>query len=83
MQVGSDKAKFTDTIWIVVLRTAISGPLKHYSQESSTIIVLFIWLALVKHFFDADWLKASAMAIIAIILSILIAAYSCLLESPL
>jgi hypothetical protein len=72
---GSDKAKFTDAIWIVVLGTVIGGLIEAlFSGILATIIVLFIWLALVKHFFDAGWLKALAIAIIAVILWIVIAA---------
>lgn len=72
--VGSDKAKFTDAIWIVVLGTIIGGLVEAlFSGILATIIVLFIWLALVKHFFDSGWLKALAIAIIAVILWIVIA----------
>jgi hypothetical protein len=72
---GSDKAKFTDAIWIVVLGTIIGGIIEAlFSGILAFIIVLFIWLALVKHFFDTGWLKALAIAIIAIILWIVIAA---------
>jgi len=35
--------------------------------------VLFIWLALVKHFFDTGWLKALVIAVLAIVIWIVIA----------
>jgi hypothetical protein len=67
--VGRDKAKFTDAIWIVVLGTVIAGITEYFFIGwISTIIVLFIWLALVKHFFDCGWLKALAISIIAILI---------------
>jgi uncharacterized membrane protein YccC len=71
---GKDKAKFTDALWIVVLGTVIGGVFQYFfTGIIAAIIVLFIWLALVKHFFDTGWLKALAIAILAIIIWIIIA----------
>ncbi len=72
--VGADKAKFTDAIWIVVLGTLIGAFFEFFfSGFIATIIVLLIWLGLVKHFFDAGWLKALAIAIVAILIFVAIA----------
>ena len=72
--VGKDKAKFTDALWIVILGTVIGGFFSYlFSGIIATIIVLFIWLALVKHFFDAGWIKALVIAVVAIIIWIVIA----------
>ena len=72
--VGKDKAKFTDALWIVVLGTVIGGFFQYlFSGIIATIIVLFIWLALVKHFFDTGWIKAFIIAVVAIIIWIIIA----------
>jgi len=73
---GKDKAKLTDAIWIVVLGTVIGGIIQYFFAGSgliAAIIVLVIWLALVKHFFDTGWLKALAIAIVAVIIWIVIA----------
>jgi len=71
---GKDKAKFTDAIWIVVLGTVIGGIFQYFfSGIIAAIIVLFIWLALVKHFFDTGWLRALAIAIVAILIWVVIA----------
>lgn len=71
---GKDKAKFTDAVWIVVLGTLIGGAFQHFfSGVIASLIVLFIWLALVKHFFDTGWLRALAIAIVAILIWIVIA----------
>lgn len=71
---GKDKAKFTDAIWIVVLGTVIGGIFQYFfSGIIAAIIVLFLWLALVKHFFDTGWLRALAIAIVAILIWIVIA----------
>jgi hypothetical protein len=35
-------------------------------------VLLIIWLALVKHFFDCGWLKALAISIIAVIIAFVI-----------
>ena len=72
--VGKDKAKFTDALWIVVLGTVIGGFFQYlFSGIIATIIVLIIWLALVKHFFDTGWIKALIIAVVAIIIWIIIA----------
>jgi hypothetical protein len=71
---GSNKAKFTDALWIVVLGTVIGGFFQYlFSGIIASIIVLLIWLALVKHFFDTGWLRALAIAIVAIVIWIVIA----------
>lgn len=72
--VGKEKAKFTDAIWIAVLGTLIGGVFQFFfSGIIAAIIMVIIWLALVKHFFDCGWLKALAISIIAIIIFIVIA----------
>ena len=71
---GKDKAKFTDAIWIVVLGTiigAVVGAL--VGNLISAIIMFFVWLALIKHFFDCGWIKAFVIAVIAVIVFIIIA----------
>ena len=71
---GKDKAKFTDALWIVVLGTVIGGFFQYFfAGIIAAIIVLFIWLALVKHFFDTGWLRALVIAVVAILIWIVIA----------
>jgi hypothetical protein len=71
---GKDKAKFTDALWIVVLGTVIGGFFQYlFTGIIAAIIVLFIWLALVKHFFDTGWLRAFVIAIVTILIWIVIA----------
>jgi len=49
---GTNKAKFTDSIWIVVLGTVIGAAIEAlFSGIQPFIVVLIVWLALVKHFF--------------------------------
>jgi hypothetical protein len=72
--VGKDKAKFMDALWIVVLGTVVGGIFQYlFRGIIAAIIVLFIWLALVKHFFDTGWLRAFVIAVVAIIIWIVIA----------
>jgi hypothetical protein len=78
---GKQKAKFTDSLWIVLIGTIvyyffnlavqslITNPL---IDILSYIVLLIIWLALVKHFFDCGWLKALAISIIAVIIAVVI-----------
>ena len=72
--VGKEKAKFTDAIWIVVLGTVIGTFFgAYFSGTIAAVILLILWLALVKHFFDCGWLKALAISIVAVIFFIIIA----------
>jgi hypothetical protein len=71
---GKGNAKFTDAIWIVVLGTFIADVLGIFIVGIiASLIVLLIWIALIKHFFDCGWLKAIAIGIIAILFLIVIA----------
>jgi hypothetical protein len=80
---GKDKAKFTDALWIVILGTIIGAVFQAFLEGIlgllGSIIMLIIWLALVKHFFDTGWLKALVIAILAIIIYIIIVAILVLL----
>jgi hypothetical protein len=71
---GKQNAKFTDAIWIVVLGIVIGAVLGALiGGLLSSIIMFFVWLGLIKHFFDCGWLKAFAIAVIAVIVFIIIA----------
>jgi hypothetical protein len=72
---GKDKAKFTDAIWIVILGTVIGAVVGAFVGGLIAAIIMFIiWLALIKHFFDCGWIKALAIAIIAVIIFIVLIA---------
>ncbi len=71
--VGKEKAKFTDAIWIVVLGIIIGALLGAFINGwLAALIMLIIWLALVKHFFDCGWLMAFAISVVAVIIFIVI-----------
>jgi hypothetical protein len=73
--VGKDKAKFLDAIWIVLLGTVIGAVVNSYiGGLIAAVIMLIVWLALIKHFFDCGWLMALAIAIIAVIIFVVIVA---------
>jgi len=67
--VGTEKAKFIDAVWIVVLGTVISTIFNSlFSGIIASIILFVILLALVKHFFDSGWLKAFVISLLAVII---------------
>ena len=67
--VGSNKAKFVDAIWIVILGTVISTVFNSlFSGIIASVILFIILLGLVKHFFDCGWMKAFAISIVAVII---------------
>ena len=67
--VGKDKAKFTDALWIgvlgVVIGAVIGFLLPGWGAILGTLIMIVVWVALIKHFFDCGWLKGLAIAVIA------------------
>ncbi len=78
---GKQKAKFTDALWIVLIGTVafylFNWIISDYIVSGLAVIIayivmLIIWLALVKHFFDCGWLKALAISIIAVIIAFII-----------
>jgi len=73
---GKDKAKLTDAIWIVILGTIIGAVVGAYVTVAggliAAVIMLVVWLALIKHFFDCGWIKALVIAIIAVIIFVII-----------
>ena len=82
---GKGKAKFSDALWIVIIGTIVFNILNivltgYLSNAINTLlgsliayaVLLLIWLALVKHFFDCGWLKALAISIIAVIIAVVI-----------
>ena len=71
---GKQNAKFTDAIWIVVLGVVIGAILGWLiGGLIASIIMFFVWLGLIKHFFDCGWLKAFAIAVVAVIVFMIIA----------
>jgi hypothetical protein len=78
---GKQNAKFTDAVWITVIGAVIFTLFKAFVTDYlgiwwlsllAYVVLLVIWLALVKHFFDCGWLKAFAISIIAIIIAFVI-----------
>ncbi len=66
---GKSKAKFTDALWIVFLGIIINTVVSAFiGNLIATIILLIVWLALIKHFFDCGWIKALVIAVVAVII---------------
>ena len=71
--VGKEKAKFIDGIWIAALGTLIGAVFEYFfAGVIAAIVMLVIWLALIKHFFDCGWGKALLIAVVAIIIFVII-----------
>ena len=72
---GKDKAKFTDALWIVLLGSIINTVVSLFiGNIIATIVLLIVWLALIKHFFDCGWLKAFAIAVVAVVIFAIVVA---------
>jgi hypothetical protein len=71
--VGTEKAKFFDAIWIVLLGTIINAVVGAFLPGLIGAIIMFIiWLALIKKFFDCGWVMAFAIAIVAVVIIIIV-----------
>ena len=68
------KAKFLDAVWIVILGTLIGGIFSYFEIIGiiALIIQLIVWLGLVKHFFDTDWIRAFVISVLAVIIIIVV-----------
>jgi hypothetical protein len=72
---GKRNAKFTDAIWIVVLGIVIGAIIGAFvGGLIAAVIMFFVWLGLIKHFFDCGWLKAFAIAVVSVIVFVVIVA---------
>jgi hypothetical protein len=72
---GKEKAKFTDSMWIVLLGTVIGAVVGAYVGGLIAALIMFIvWLGLISHFFDCGWIKALAIAIVAVVVFVVIIA---------
>jgi hypothetical protein len=78
---GKQKAKGSDAIWIVLIGTVVFYFFNMFLSEYivsglaliiSYVVMLIIWLALVKHFFDCGWLKALVISIIAVVIAVIV-----------
>ncbi len=71
---GKEKAGFIDAIWIVILGTLIGGIFSYFEIIGliALIIQLIVWLGLVKHFFDTDWIKSFVISVLAIIILVVV-----------
>ena len=71
--VGKEKAKFSDSILIVLLGTIIGSLIGvSFHGFAASIVQLILWLALIRHFFECGWLQALAISIIAAIIFALV-----------
>jgi len=74
--VGKEKAKFTDAIFIVLLGIIINAVLSAFLAGIPGLIrlaiIILVWLALIRHFFDTGWLMASLISIAAAVVFIAI-----------
>jgi hypothetical protein len=70
------KAKFSHSVLIVVLGILIGVIVGAIAGSGilSAIISFFVWLGLIKYLFETGWLRALAIAIVAVIIFVIIAA---------
>ena len=71
--VGKEKAKFAEAIWIRVLSLIVGALVQNIMPFAGWLLVLIIWLALVRHFFDTGWVRAFLIALPAIVIFVVVA----------
>ncbi len=69
------KAKFSHAVGIVVLGSILGAIIEAFLHSGllSDIVVFIVWLGLIKYLFECGWLKAFAVAIVAVIIFVIIA----------
>jgi hypothetical protein len=73
--VGVEKARFADALWIGAVGALIGtffGALS-LSSKIGPFVVYIIWVILVKHFFDSDWLRALTISIMGVLIFVVLA----------
>jgi hypothetical protein len=71
--VGKRRALFSDAIVISLLGTAV-GILCDFFFPSliGAILSLFVWLLLIRHYYETGWLGALAVGILAVIIAVVL-----------
>jgi len=83
MLTGGAKAKFTDALIIVVLGTVIGSIVNFlFSTMAAGLILIVVWLALIKHFFDCGWLRAFLIALLAAVIYIVVTVMLAIIALP-
>jgi len=73
--VGSQKARFVDAVFIVVIGTVVGAFFGVFFTGLIAVIVqLIIWLALTRHYFECGWGTAFVISILAIVIFIVVGA---------
>jgi hypothetical protein len=73
MMVGVKKARFSDSLWIVALGVVVESVIGVVVRSPFTPFVqLFVWLYLIKHYFDTDWLRAFVVSILTVVVFIIV-----------
>ena len=71
--VGGKKARFIDSIYIVVAGTVVGHIVAYFlTGWIAALVQLVIWLGLVKHYFDASWGRALLIAIVAVVIFVVV-----------
>jgi hypothetical protein len=78
---GKQNAKGTNALWSVLIGTLVfyffdlllsNYIVSGFALIISYIVMLIIWLALLKHFFNCGWIKALTISIIAVIIAVIV-----------
>ncbi len=68
-RVGSEKAKFTDALWISALGTIVNVVIGSLNGGGiGSIIQFVIYLYLIKKYYETDWINSLIISIVATVL---------------
>lgn len=74
-----DDVRFTNAMWIIVLGNVISYLIVMFAGGFvgtgilAAFVNLVIWLMLIKHFFDTNWLKAIIISVATVMAFVIVA----------
>jgi len=72
--VGKRRALFSDAIVISLLGTVVGIICDFFFRSSliGAILSLFVWLLLIRHYYETGWLGALAVGILAVIIAVVL-----------
>ena len=72
--VGKRRALLRDAFVIALLGTAVSGICNYFfSPLIGAVLSFFVWLLLIKHYYETGWFGALAVGILAVIIAVVMA----------
>ncbi len=71
-RVGGERARFTDAMWITALGVIVAVVIEMFLGSGLSIVQLFIYLYLVKKYYETDYVNAAIISVIAVAIQVVV-----------